>query len=83
MCVLGICLYLVWIYLTSGCEISSRLEIICSAPRNARHAIGALRSKVDGQPGDRLIQSRGVCWVGGGLWGEKLVSQQSLLNEVN
>lgn len=53
--VLGIWFYLVWVYLTPGRKISSCLEIICSAPRNAGHAIGTLRSKVDGRPGDRLI----------------------------
>lgn len=44
------------------------------------HPGGALKSRVDGRPGDHCIQS----WGGGvGCGGEKLVSQQSLLNEVN
>lgn len=55
---------------------SSCLEIIRSAPRNARHVIGALRSKVDGWPGDGLILRGGVFRWGG--YGERNWSLSSL-----
>lgn len=75
----GVRLYLVYMYLTSGCKIASCLEFISSASRNARRLQRELsnQGEMDG-PGERCIQGWGFC-----CGGEKLVSQQSLLNEVN